>query len=68
MSTLCERVVAFEPNPKMFAILTRGLRANATAHQVALSNTNGEAELSSPLVPGKQDKFSNQRASLLSVS
>lgn len=65
LSTLCERVVAFEPNPKMFAILKRGLRKNATAHQVALSNANGEAELSFPLVPGKQDKFSNQRASLL---
>jgi FkbM family methyltransferase len=65
LSTLCERVVAFEPNPKMFAILKRGLRPNATAHQVALSNLSGEAELSFPLVPGKHDKFSNQRASLL---
>ncbi len=61
LSKLCAHVESFEPNPKMFAIFNRALRDNVTAHQVALSNKDGEAEL---IIPGREGKFSNQRASL----
>jgi FkbM family methyltransferase len=65
LSKLCPRVEAFEPNPAMFAALQYGLSRNVRAHQVALSNTNGEADLNFPEVRGKTGVFSHQRATLL---
>ncbi len=61
LSRLCPRVEAFEPNPKIYRILTRALPANATAHAVALSDREGSAEL---IVPFFKGGFSNQHASL----
>jgi FkbM family methyltransferase len=64
LSRLCAHVVAFEPNPRMFAILDRLRAANVTAHQVALSDAEGEADLTFPDVPGKPGRASFQRGTL----
>jgi FkbM family methyltransferase len=61
LSGLCQSVEAFEPNPKIYRILKRALPTNVTAHQVALSDTTGTAEL---IVPMYRGGFSNQTASL----
>ena len=61
LSRLCQSVEAFEPNPKIYRILKRALPANVVAHQVALSDTTGTAEL---IVPMYRGGFSNQTASL----
>lgn len=55
------KVVAFEPNPKLFDVLSRGLGANVEAHPVALSDQEGEGAL---LVPRGRRGYSNQGASL----
>jgi len=55
------RVVAFEPNPKMFAELRRCARAGVEAHPFALSDRSGTADL---LVPRNDRGYSNQGASL----
>ena len=54
-------VISFEPNPKIFKILRRVLPANATAHLLALSNVDGEAELR---IPRSGRGYTNQGASL----
>jgi FkbM family methyltransferase len=61
LSRLCQSVEAFEPNPKIYRILKRALPVNVTAHQVALSDSVGTAEL---IVPMYRGGFSNQTASL----
>ncbi len=61
LSRLTPRVEAFEPNPAVFRRLRRTLPRNARAHQVALSDRNGEAEL---LVPLDRGKYADQRATL----
>ncbi len=61
LSRLCQNVEAFEPNPKIYRILSRALPSNVTAHQVALSDSTGTAEL---IVPMYGAGFSNQTASL----
>ncbi len=49
-ATAATRVFAYEPDPENFAILQRAIaangRANVTAQQLAISNTDGEATLS----------------------
>jgi len=63
LSPLCTKVYAFEPNPKMFQVLTRpgALPRNAVAYPVALSNAAGTAEL---IVPRQGSGFSSQHPSL----
>ncbi len=61
LARVCQSVEAFEPNPKIYRILTRTLPRNVVAHQVALSDRVGTAELIVPLTSGG---FSNQTASL----
>ncbi|MEQ9449543.1 MAG: FkbM family methyltransferase, partial [Rhodospirillaceae bacterium] len=61
LSRICQGVEAFEPNPKIYRILKRALPVNVVAHQVALSNRTGTAELIVPMYGGG---FSNQTASL----
>lgn len=61
LARLASGVEAFEPNPKIYRILTRTLPSNVVAHQVALSNTVGTAELIVPMYGGG---FSNQTATL----
>lgn len=61
LAALCPRVYAFEPNPKMFAILDAARPANAEAHRIALSDRAGVASLK---VPRSARGYSNQHASL----
>jgi FkbM family methyltransferase len=62
LAKLCRHVHAFEPNPKIYRILTRVLPANVTAHHVALSDRSGVAELVIPSYT--KGGFTNQGASL----
>ena len=55
------QVIAFEPNPKMFRILSAALPANAEARLLALSDQDGTALLE---VPQRNGGWSNQHASL----
>ena len=61
LARICQSVEAFEPNPKIYRILNRALPHNVVAHQVALSDRVGTAELIVPMYGGG---FSNQTASL----
>ncbi|HXZ67153.1 MAG TPA: FkbM family methyltransferase [Alphaproteobacteria bacterium] len=57
-----KHVYAFEPNPKIYRWLARYVRLpNVTTSNIALSDTEGRAELR---VPKKARGFSNQHASL----
>jgi FkbM family methyltransferase len=62
LSKLCRAVQSFEPHPKMYPLLVRALPANATAHNVALSDADGTAELVIPSY--NKAGFTNQGASL----
>ncbi|MDX2222947.1 MAG: FkbM family methyltransferase [Rhodospirillaceae bacterium] len=62
LAKLCRHVHAFEPNPKIHRILTRALPDNATAHRIAVSDRDGEAELVIPAYTA--GGYSNQGASL----
>jgi FkbM family methyltransferase len=61
LARLSQSVEAFEPNPKSYRILNRALPANVVAHQVALSDRAGTAEL---IIPKSSHGYSNQTASL----
>lgn len=61
LARLASGVEAFEPNPKIYGVLTRYLPRNVVAHQVALSDSIGTAELIVPMYGGG---YSNQTASL----
>jgi FkbM family methyltransferase len=65
LSRLSRHVHAFEPNPKIFRVLKRGIARNVTAHQVALSNAAGTAEFR---VPRRKGGYSNQGGSLSAVN
>ncbi len=65
LSRLTPHVEAFEPNPTVFRRLRRALPANARAHQVALADREGEAQL---LVPVDHDRYADQRATLSAES
>lgn len=62
LSGICGAVKAFEPNPKMFRILTAGVPANVETFETALSNADGEADLILPVQ--RSGRFSNQGATL----
>lgn len=57
-------VHAFEPNPKIFAMLQRWAQNRVHLHPVALSSRSGSADL---LVPRTESGYSNQGASLSRV-
>lgn len=57
----CRRVHAFEPNPKLFRILSGWAHTRAELYPIALSDSTGEADL---LVPKWPKGYSNQGASL----
>ena len=61
LARTCRAVEAFEPNPKIYRVLTRYLPSNVVTHQVALSDRVGTAELIVPMYGGG---YSNQTASL----
>jgi len=54
-------VHAFEPNPKMFAVLRRWAKGKAQLHPIALSDASGQAVL---MIPKRASGYSNQGASL----
>lgn len=57
-------VHAFEPNPKLFRFLRRGVGRGVSCHALALSDATGLAELK---VPCGSKGYSNQGASLSAV-
>lgn len=61
MAAVCDTVWAFEPNPKLFAVLKAAAGEAVACRAEALSDTAGEAEL---LIPGEAGRYSNQGASL----
>ena len=63
LARLVPFVHAFEPNPKMFNVLTRGLPVNARSYEIALSDQSGSGELLVPM-SGRTKAYSNQGASL----
>lgn len=61
LAPLCREVLAFEPNPKMFAMLDRLKPQNCRVFALAASDADGEAVLR---VPRYARGWSNQHASL----
>ncbi|TGY88352.1 FkbM family methyltransferase [Marinicauda algicola] len=61
MARHCGTVWAFEPNPKLFAVLERAAAPNVECRRIALSDAAGEAML---MIPGEAGRYSNQGASL----
>jgi FkbM family methyltransferase len=64
MAGISDRVAAFEPNPKMFWVLSRCVPRNVDCHNVALSNSDGEAEMILPVQ--RSGRYSNQGGTLQS--
>lgn len=64
LSRLSDRVQAFEPNPKIYALLKGAVPANVETHEIALSNTNGAVDLILPI--HRTGRYSNQGATLQS--
>ena len=62
LSRICRAVKAFEPNPKICALLRRAAPDNVTVYEVALSNTGGTAELILPIQ--RSGRYSNQGGTL----
>lgn len=62
LSRICRAVMAFEPNPKICALLRRAAPENVTVHEVALSNTAGTAEFILPIQ--RSGRYSNQGGTL----
>jgi FkbM family methyltransferase len=50
LSRLSHHVFAYEPNPELAEFITKSVRSNVTVFAIALSNTEGQATLSIPLV------------------
>lgn len=65
MARCSAHVHAFEPNPKLFAILKRGAGAKVTAYNMALADRVAEMDLR---IPAKGARVSNQRGSLSAVA
>lgn len=63
ISKLARHTYAYEPNPKMFAILRRNIGGGVTASPVALADTTGEAVLR---IPYSKRGHSNQGGTLRS--
>lgn len=64
LARLCPQVIAFEPNPKLLAILRRCVAPNVRVEPCALSNRSGEAEMR---LPRGRHGLSNQAGTLNSV-
>jgi FkbM family methyltransferase len=61
LARVCPKVYAFEPNPKLFAVLRAAAPRNVECFAYGLSDADGEARL---MVPGEGVRFSNQGATL----
>lgn len=62
LSRIADTVKAFEPNPKMYSLLSRAVPDNVETFQVALSNESGEGELIIPI--HRNGRYSNQGGTL----
>jgi FkbM family methyltransferase len=62
LSRITDRVTAFEPNPKMYWVLSRSVPVNVDTYNVALSNEEGEAEMILPVQ--RSGRYSNQGGTL----
>ena len=65
LSRIAVEVKAFEPNPKMYAQLSRSVPQNVETFEIALSDSDGEAELILPI--HRNGRYSNQGGSLQEV-
>lgn len=54
LSQICKRVIAFEPNPQMFAYMSKGVPSNVEPHQLALSDEEGVSQFNLPTTDGKR--------------
>mgnify|MGYP001034773390 CR=1 FL=1 len=63
LARLVPFVHAFEPNPKIYKVLSRGLPENSTSYEIALSDQSGSGELLVPM-NRRTKAYSNQGASL----
>lgn len=54
LAQICKRVIAFEPNPQMFAYMSRGVPSNVEPHQLALSDAVGVNQFNLPTTDGKR--------------
>ncbi|TVP62268.1 MAG: FkbM family methyltransferase [Nodularia sp. (in: Bacteria)] len=50
LSRISHHVFAYEPNPELAEFMTKSVSSNVTVHAIAISNEEGEAILSVPLV------------------
>lgn len=68
LTGLCEHVHAFEASPRMATLLRQGYlrRGNLTVHEVALSNSEGEATLQVPAFVGFSGYATLERTDLAS--
>ncbi|MEC7490473.1 MAG: FkbM family methyltransferase [Pseudomonadota bacterium] len=62
LSRIASEVKAFEPNPKMYTILSRSVPDNVETFEIALSDSGGEAELILPI--HRNGRYSNQGGTL----
>ena len=62
LSRIADTVKAFEPNPKMYSLLSRAVPDNVETFEVALSNESGEGELMIPI--HRNGRYSNQGGTL----
>lgn len=65
LSSICEQVHAFEPNPAMYEYLRKAVPGNVKTYQMALSDYSGSASFK---VPRSGAKTHNTRGSLQDVS
>lgn len=56
MAPQCQHVYAYEPDAQMMAFARRHLPPNATLHHCALSDTDGEAVLTTPIWGGQASR------------
>lgn len=52
-----QRCVAFEPNPQCAGLLRRAIGGRAEVHEVALSDRDGHARLTIPIVAGRENSY-----------
>lgn len=60
-----QHCIAFEPNPDCAELLRRGLPASVEVHQAALSDADGSADLTIPIMAGEENSY---RSSLQEAS
>lgn len=65
LQSLTPQVHAFEPNPKLYRTLRRGIAARVKTYRIALSDQNGTAEFR---IPRQKSGYSNQGGTLSAIA